>query len=207
MRGILRANYALQRANPMMSARLFSTAAAGDYTTIQQDRFYTPQRPVDFTNKELTVFDGKSVTERKFVPWEVKEAGIKNGFGLVGTYCASLLFPMGNMWGACNLFILANYCRVSWGFLSNAVTKVDLLSNGRQVNFTFGRWSGSVVTVDIKDIKKLDNERTLVETMEESSMFPVSVNGKTYYINGQGAEAVKNGEVFRAIINGQSIKV
>ena len=153
------------------------------------------------------MFDGETVVERKLVPWEVKEAGVKNGFGLVGTYCASLLFPMGNLWGVANLFFLANYCRVSWGFLSNAVTKVDLLSNGRQVNFTLGRFGSSVVTVDIKDIKKLDNERTLVETMEESSMFPLSVNGKTYYINGQGAEAVKNGEVFRAIINGQSIKV
>ena len=90
--------------------------------------------------------------EKKFVPWEIKEAGIKNGFGLVSTYGASLLFPMGHMWGAANLFFLLNYCRVSFGYLSNAVTKVELLSNGKQATFKLGRWSGSVVTVDIKDI-------------------------------------------------------
>ena len=75
------------------------------------------------------------------------------------------------------------------------------------MNFTVGRFRSRAVTVDIKDIKKLAHERTLVETMEESSLFPINVGNKTYYIHGQGAEAIKNGEVFRAVINGQSIKV
>jgi len=63
------------------------------------------------------------------------------------------------------------------------------------------------VVVNIKDIKKLAHEKTLVDTFEESSMFPIQVGKATYYIHGQGQECIKHGEVFRAIINGQSIKV
>ena len=63
------------------------------------------------------------------------------------------------------------------------------------------------MVVNIKDIKKLAHEKTLVETFEESSMFPIQVGKATYYIHGQGQECIQNGEVFRAIINGQSIKV
>ena len=46
------------------------------------------------------------------------------------------------------------------------------------------------------------NEKTLVETFEESSLYPVNVDGKTVYFNGPGQEAIKNGELFRAIVNG-----
>ena len=72
---------------------------------------------------------------------------------------------------------------------------------------TLGRYKGQQVTVNIKDIEKLENEKALVETFEESTMYPIKVGTTTYYINGQGQEAIKNGEVFRAIINGQSIKL
>ena len=58
------------------------------------------------------------------------------------------------------------------------------------------------MTVPIKDIKKNQHERALVETFEEGTMFPISVGQSTYYIRGQGQEAIKNGEVFRAILNG-----
>ena len=38
-------------------------------------------------------------------------------------------------------------------------------------------------------------------------MFPIEVGSNIYYIHGAGQEAIKNGEVFRAIINGQAIKL
>ena len=72
---------------------------------------------------------------------------------------------------------------------------------------TLGRYSGKVITVDIKDVHKLQHEKALVETFEESTMFPIKVGKQTYYLNGPGQEAIKNGEVFRAIVNGQSIKL
>ena len=91
--------------------------------------------------------------------------------------------------------------------MSNAVTKVDLHDDGKKVTLTFGKVGGKTQTVDIKDIKKLENEKSLVETFEESYMFPLQVGTHKFYLNGQGHEAVKNGEIFRAIVNGQPIKL
>ena len=55
---------------------------------------------------------------------------------------------------------------------------------------------------------KKSNEKELVQTFEEGFMFPIEVaNTQKYYIYGRSHEAVKNGEIFRAIINGQAIKL
>ena len=59
----------------------------------------------------------------------------------------------------------------------------------------------------IKDIKKLKHEKELLTTYEEGYMFPIEIQGKQWTLHGTGFEAVKNGEVFRAILNGQSIKL
>ena len=57
---------------------------------------------------------------------------------------------------------------------------------GKQAKFTLGRLIKSSVIVNIKDIKKLEHEKALVETFEESSLFPLQVGKKTYYLHGQG---------------------
>ena len=85
--------------------------------------------------------------------------------------------------------------------MSNAVTKIDLMDDGKTVSLHFGKM-GKSKTVAIKDIVKQENESKLVETFEEGTMFPIQVAGKTYYINGNGQEAIKSGEIFRAIVNG-----
>ena len=59
--------------------------------------------------------------------------------------------------------------------MTNAVTKIELLNDGKRVNFYFGRWQNSTLTVNIKDIKKVVSEKTLVETFEESTLFPIEV--------------------------------
>ena len=84
---------------------------------------------------------------------------------------------------------------------------MDLNSDGKTVTIKFGRFGGKQINVNIKDIQKLEHEKVLVETYEESMMFPVKVGKHTYYFNGQGHESIKHGELFRAIINGQSIKL
>ena len=104
------------------------------------------------------------------------------------------------------MFLCLNYSYKVFNLMTNAVTKVVLLEGGKQVEFTFGRTGGKTTTVNIRDIKKEENEKVLVETYEESTMFPLRVGSTTYYLHGQGAECVKNGELLRAIINGQSVK-
>ena len=70
--------------------------------------------------------------------------------------------------------------------MSNAVTKIDLLDDGKRVNLHFSRWGDRTLTVNIRDIKKQVHEKTLLETYEESTMFPVKVGKNVYYINGSG---------------------
>ena len=86
--------------------------------------------------------------------------------------------------------------------MSNAVTKIDLVGDGKSVQLTFGKFMNKTMTVPIKDIKKASHERSLVETFEEGTMFPITVGSNIYYVKGPGQEAIKNGEVFRAVING-----
>ena len=153
------------------------------------------------------MFNSEDCKERRFVPWEVKEATFKNAMGIVGVHMISMITPLGPGYMLANACFSFNYLWTVTSLMRNAVTKMDLSADGKSVNLTFGRTNGKVVNVQIKDISKVQNERALVETYEESSMFPIRVGKSTYYLNGPGQEAIKNGEVFRAIINGQSIKL
>ena len=90
--------------------------------------------------------------------------------------------------------------------MSNAVTRIDLHNNGKQVTMHLGK-VGKQQTVNISDIQKLESEKSFVETFEESSLYPIRVGTKTFYIHGPGQEAIKNGELFRAVVNGQSVKL
>ena len=90
--------------------------------------------------------------------------------------------------------------------MSNAVTRIDLHNNGKQVTMHLGK-IGKTQTVNISDIQKVESERSFVETFEESSLFPIKVGNNTFYVHGPGQEAIKNGELFRAVVNGQSVKM
>ena len=201
----------LQRVRQSMlgsaTKRFFAAASADGYTTIDHDKWYTPVNQPSFSGKGLTVFNADDCKERRFVPWEIKEATFKNGMGLVCVCMLDILIPLGPTYSVAQMFFCLNYSWTAFSLMSNAVTKVDLLDDGKRVNLTFGRFTGKEVTVAIKDISKVHHERTLVETFEESTMYPIKVGQQTYFLNGPGQEAIKNGELFRAIVNGQSIKL
>ena len=78
----------------------------------------------------MTIFDSET-KERRFVPWEVKEATIKNSFGLLGVYMTNVVFPIGQLYGIGQAFFCFNYVRTVFGFMSHAVTKIDLSSDGK----------------------------------------------------------------------------
>ena len=88
--------------------------------------------------------------------------------------------------------------------MTRAINKMELMSCGTKVNVHFK--IGGNQTWDIKDIRKKAEEKNLVETFAEPYLFPVNIKGKgTYYMYGHGQRAIKDGELFRAIINGKSI--
>ena len=117
-------------------ARYFSAAAG--YETVIQDKFYSPVRPLSFSGASTVIFDGET-KERKFVPWEVKEATIKNSLGLLGIYMFDIVTPLGPAYGLAQAFFCINYCRSVWGLMSNAVTKMELMNDGKRVQLTFGK--------------------------------------------------------------------
>ena len=190
----------------LINVRGFS-AASQAYESVGEGNLYTPVHKPQFSGKSLTVFNSEDCKEKRSVPFEVKEASIKNGLGIIGVYMASNLFQIGPFFALGQAFFCFNYTFSVWKLMSHAVTKVDLHDDGKKVTLTFGRVGGKTKVVDIKDIRKLENEKALVETFDEGLMFPVTVGDQKYYLNGPGHEAVKNGEIFRAIINGQPIKL
>ena len=177
-----------------------------DYQSISQEKWYSPNNKVEFTNKKFTVFSAEDCKEKRFVPWEVKESTFKNMMGIVGVNMVNMVLPLGPTLTIASAIFAGNYVYTIFNLMNNAVTKVELHEDGQRVVLTFGRTHGRQETVNIRDISKAQHERSLVETFEESSMFPMNVGGKTVFLHGPGQEAIKHGEVFRAIVNGQSIK-
>ena len=190
----------------LASRRTFA-AAASEYQSVDgHNKVYQMAHPVQFAGKTVNVFNGEDCKERRFVPWEIKEAAFKSGMGVIGTNMLNMIFPLGHMYGAAQVVFCLNFVRTSWSLMNNAVTKIDLHDDGKNVTLTFGRTQGRTQVVAIKDIQKVLPMRNLVETFEESTMYPIQIGGKTVYLNGPGQEAIRNGELFRAIVNGQHIK-
>lgn len=104
---------------------------ANEYETVSQENWYTPTRPVQFSGKSLTVFDADATKERRFAPWEVKEATIKNSFGLLAVYMLDAVVSLGQGYAAAQVFICVNYARSVWNLMGSAVTKMALLDNGK----------------------------------------------------------------------------
>ena len=107
------------------------------------------------------------------------------------------------------LFFTLNWVNTIYKYMNNAIVKAELHKDGKTVTITFK--GGSEQKLLIKDIIKKRHEKDLVQTFEECYLFPIEVSHgdkkSTYYFYGSGQEPIKNGEVFRAIINGQSIKI
>eukprot|EP00351_Strombidinopsis_sp_SopsisLIS2011_P005320 CAMPEP_0116874324 /NCGR_PEP_ID=MMETSP0463-20121206/5754_1 /TAXON_ID=181622 /ORGANISM="Strombidinopsis sp, Strain SopsisLIS2011" /LENGTH=153 /DNA_ID=CAMNT_0004517791 /DNA_START=191 /DNA_END=652 /DNA_ORIENTATION=+ len=153
----------------------------------------------------MTVFCNKT-SEQKFVPFELKEIAMKHAtiFSLVLVW--DHLTWLGDYTGMCQLYVLGSASYFSLKYMLNAVDRIELNKDGKSVTFHF-KIGGQKSTVAIKDIVKGKNERELVSTFEEGYLYPVNVGEKTYYLHGRGAESVKNGEVFRAILNGRNINL
>lgn len=152
----------------------------------------------------MSVFDA-TTNETKYVPWELKEIAFKNSMGFGGVCVWNHLHNLGVYGELGCAFFVGNMVFRTIQIMSKTVHRVDLHKDGK--NVTFHPKFGAPFTAKIKDVKKLRHEKSLVETFEESYLFPLDVAGKQIFLQGNGHEAIKNGEIFRAVINGQSIKL
>lgn len=178
---------------------------SASYHSLDDQIFYVPLRPVKFDGEHMSVFDNRATKETRYVPWAYKESAFKNVMGLGGTLVWDRMYSLGLFTEAVMAAWVLNWAYTSWKLLSSTVRHVQLHKDGKSV--MIHPLIGSSFSAKIKDIKKLEHEKTLVETFEDAFMFPIEVNGVKWHLHGNGQESIKNGEIFRAIINGQSIKL
>lgn len=175
-------------------------------TIVEQDNLYTPTKTIDISKGTFLVFDNRNTNGWYYgMPYDVKETIVKNSIGIIVTYLieSGAIFPM--LYIPTTFFAINMAYRVS-SFMSKAVDHVELLNCGTKVKVQFK--IGGEAIWDIQNIRKGEDEKALVETFSEPYLFPLKVKGKgTYYLYGHGHQAIKDGEIFRAIINGKSIQL
>ena len=184
-------------------ASTVKTTDPNSETIVEQDDKYTPTKTIDVAKGTFLVFDNRKTSGNYGMPYEVKEAIVKNSIGILVTYMIESggIFPM--FYVPTTLFALNMAYRVA-GYMSKAVDHMELLNCGTKVKVQFK--IGGEAIWNIKDIRKGEGEKALVETFVEPYLFPLKIKDKgTFYLYGHGHQAIKDGEIFRAIINGKSI--
>ena len=214
-------------------AFLFSDAAnlnSEKHINVQSNdtKYHYPIRGFpSFSAGKYTVFENKLEDGKlALIPYEIKECAMK-GFlytfftAWVGRSISAFNYSPVNIglipaFGAA--LFLFQYGK-AWHYMANSVTKIELLENGTQVRFEFKNFRKPLI-VDINRIKKSDNvEKTILESYAEPYLLPITIDyediygkssfksTKKYFIYGDSHTAIKDGEIFRAIINAQSIKL
>mmetsp|Transcript_199 Transcript_199/g.342 ORF Transcript_199/g.342 Transcript_199/m.342 type:complete len:104 (-) Transcript_199:188-499(-) len=66
--------------------------------------------------------------------------------------------------------------------MTSTIRKVELHRDGKQVTIT--PRIGSAWTCKISEVRKLKHEKELIETFEESYLFPIEISGKKWFLHG-----------------------
>jgi hypothetical protein len=162
------------------------------------------------------------------VPYEIKENSLKtfvytffltvlgrfiSNYSVVFQTSQATFFP----YYPASIFVYF-YSRTLW-LMYNSITAVHLKEDGQKVVFEFKNNLKSKLEVDIWRIKKKKEENFLLECYVEPFLFPIEVDytdvyGKyslrdkrTFYLYGDSSATIKHGEILRAILNSQSIKL
>ena len=170
-----------QQSSSLQMRRLYSTSS--EFKTLAGHATYQPSNPVKIEDK-LIVFDSTKTTERRFVPYEIKEVSFKNLMGFCGFQVLGYVHPilLGGVTQVASAAFALNWAYMTYSYMAYTVRKIELHNDGRTV--TLHPQVGAPFKVFIKDIEKLRHEKTLVETYEEAYLFPVKINGKQLYLHG-----------------------
>jgi hypothetical protein len=181
-----------------------------------------------FENGIYTVFNYDPEVKRlPLVPYEIKECALKGwlytffltwGGRLLSSALPSTL-TMGNLlpYYAASVF-LYQYGK-AMHYMANAVTSIKLKENGTHVVFEFKNLR-KPIEIEISRISKVtDCEKVIQESYAEPYLLPIVVNyediygpsslrsKKQYFIYGDSHSSIKDGEILRAIMNSQPIKL
>jgi hypothetical protein len=162
------------------------------------------------------------------VPYEIKENALKtflytffltafgrlmSNYSLIFQTTQSTMFP----YYPASIFVYF-YSKSLW-LMYNSVTGIYLKDDGQKVVLEFKNNLRPKLEVDIWRIKKKKEENFLLECFTEPFLFPIEVDytdvygsyslrdKKTFYLYGDSQGNIKHGEILRALLNSQPIKV
>ena len=128
------------------------------------------------------MFDSTTISERRFVPFEIKELSFKCSMGIMGVWVWDYMYNFGIYSEVFAAAFALNWAYKATMMMTSTVRKIELHKDGKTVTLT--PLVGSPWQAKISQVRKLKDEKSLVETYEESYMFPVSVAGKKWYLHG-----------------------
>ena len=97
----------------------------------------------------------------KYVPYEIKEATLKNFLGVVGMLVIDMLFHPGMLvYSLGTGFFALNWLYRIQAIMGSAIVKMELHRDGEKVTIWYK--TGVKKTVDIKNIFKRKHEKELV---------------------------------------------
>ena len=82
--------------NRPVSLARFSTATSSDgYHSLDDQVSYTPVNKINFITDTYTIFDSDAATERRFVPFELKELSFKYTLIAGGLWTTNYMYTLG----------------------------------------------------------------------------------------------------------------
>jgi hypothetical protein len=173
--------------------------------------------------------DNQGVYQRlQQVPYEIKENSLKTfvytffltAFGrFLSNYSTIFHTSHATLFPYYPASIFAYFYGKTMWLMYNSIVAVHLKEDGQKVVFEFKNGLKPKLEVDIWRIRKKKEENFLLECYVEPYLFPIEVDytdiyskyslrdKRTFYLYGDGTACVKHGEILRAILNAQSIKV
>ena len=104
--------------------RLYSSATRDDYESL--DTLYVPAYPVQFQGNKAVVFDATETKERRFVPYEIKEATFKNGMGFAGVSILGYTTGLTDAFSLWAAGFAINWAYRSFSYMAFTVRKIEL---------------------------------------------------------------------------------
>lgn len=183
----------------------------------------------EYTQEGVKVDEEGAFQRLPQVPYEIKEHALK-GFvysfflTFLGRFSAGLKLTPLSIWNI-KLFphfvfgvVSYHVLRPLW-YMYNSVTKIQLTQDGEKVILEFKNGLKKPIEVDIWRLNKKKPENFLQECYTEPFLYPIEIDftditGKysfqskrTVYLYGDSHKCIKHGEILRAILNNQTIKL
>ena len=219
----------LQRANFSVEIRIKTTEVKEFYPIRGIPEFKNGVSSIFEYQQEPVKSDDKGLYQRlPQVPYEIKEYSLKTfiytffltaGGRLFSSFTPYFNTPYATFYPYIPATIFAYFYGKTMWIMYNSVTSIQLKEDGKTVIFNFKNNLQGPLEVEIFRIMKKKEENFLLECYTEPFLFPIEVdytdiygpyslkNKRTLYLYGDSHKCIKNGEILRAIINSQNIKL